>query len=255
MQAGFVLGVVVAASGLAAGDVVIGSTFDVDAEGWGSLNDTQEFQWDGGIGNPGGAIRVRDIGSGSVWYFSAPALYLGNLGGAYGQTLSWDLLGINGNHTTIPNQADVMLTGAGMTVGIDVNVQPVNGTWTSWEVTIGAGDWRVVTNLAVGDLGPTPVSEAEIRAVLADLTALHIRGEYTNTAGDRMALDNVRLVVASGCPADLAEPFGVLNFFDVSAYLALYNSGDPAADLAEPMGVLNFFDVSAFLASYNAGCP
>jgi len=57
------------------------------------------------------------------------------------------------------------------------------------------------------------------------------------------------------CPADLAAPFGELNFFDLSAYLALFNAGDPAADLAQPAGVFNFFDLAAYLASYNAGCP
>jgi hypothetical protein len=59
----------------------------------------------------------------------------------------------------------------------------------------------------------------------------------------------------AGCPADLAEPFGVLNFFDLAAYLALYNAGDPAADLAAPQGVLNFFDLAAYLDAFNAGCP
>jgi 6-phosphogluconolactonase (cycloisomerase 2 family) len=59
----------------------------------------------------------------------------------------------------------------------------------------------------------------------------------------------------AGCPADLAEPFGTLNFFDLSAYLDLYNAGDPAADLADPAGELNFFDLSAYLGLYNAGCP
>ena len=57
------------------------------------------------------------------------------------------------------------------------------------------------------------------------------------------------------CPADLAEPFGALNFFDVAAYLALYNAGDPAADLAAPFGSLNFFDITHYLSTYNAGCP
>lgn len=55
--------------------------------------------------------------------------------------------------------------------------------------------------------------------------------------------------------ADFSPPFGVLNFFDVSAFLNAYNAGGPAADLADPAGVFNFFDVSAFLALYNAGCP
>lgn len=60
---------------------------------------------------------------------------------------------------------------------------------------------------------------------------------------------------ANACPADLAEPFGTLNFFDVAAFIALYNAQDPAADLAAPAGVFNFFDVAAFIAAYNAGCP
>jgi hypothetical protein len=64
-----------------------------------------------------------------------------------------------------------------------------------------------------------------------------------------------RLVCHHACPADLAEPAGALNFFDVAAYLAIYSAGDPAADLAEPSGVLNFFDISAYLAAFSAGCP
>ena len=56
-------------------------------------------------------------------------------------------------------------------------------------------------------------------------------------------------------PADLAAPFGALNFFDLAAYLALYNANDPAADLAAPFGTLNFFDLAAYLGLYNAGCP
>ncbi len=59
-----------------------------------------------------------------------------------------------------------------------------------------------------------------------------------------------------GCSdADLAEPFGVINFFDLAAYLTLYNAGDPAADIAAPLGTLNFFDLSEYLTRYNAGCP
>ncbi|MCC5823877.1 MAG: hypothetical protein LAT64_09025 [Phycisphaerales bacterium] len=63
------------------------------------------------------------------------------------------------------------------------------------------------------------------------------------------------LTMPQGCnAADLAEPFGVLNFFDLAAYLNLFNAGDPAADLNND-GVLNFFDVSTYLSIFNAGCP
>lgn len=54
--------------------------------------------------------------------------------------------------------------------------------------------------------------------------------------------------------ADLAEPFGELSFFDVSAFLLAFNSGDAAADINID-GELNFFDVSQFLALFSAGCP
>tara|TARA_R110000782_G_scaffold12913_5_gene38259 strand:+ start:2125 stop:2547 length:423 start_codon:yes stop_codon:yes gene_type:complete len=57
------------------------------------------------------------------------------------------------------------------------------------------------------------------------------------------------------CEPDLAPPFGTLNFFDLAAFIGLYNAGDPAADLAPPFGTLNFFDISTYIALYNAGCP
>lgn len=65
--------------------------------------------------------------------------------------------------------------------------------------------------------------------------------------------DNLRAIPACGV-ADLAEPFGVVNFFDIRAFLNAYNAQDPAADLAGPVGVFNFSDVAAFLDAYQAGC-
>jgi len=53
--------------------------------------------------------------------------------------------------------------------------------------------------------------------------------------------------------ADLVTPIGELNFFDVSAFLTLYASGDPSVDFNGD-GVTNFFDVSAFLSAYSVPC-
>ncbi len=59
-----------------------------------------------------------------------------------------------------------------------------------------------------------------------------------------------------GCnAADLGEPFGVLDFSDVIAFLTAFGSMDPAADLAAPTGVFDFSDVIAFLGAFGAGCP
>jgi len=74
-------------------------------------------------------------------------------------------------------------------------------------------------------------------------------------ADESWAMDRLEVSVRTLCPADLAAPFGVLNFFDVSAFIAFYNAQDPRADFAAPFGVFNFFDVSAFIGAYNAGCP
>ncbi len=61
---------------------------------------------------------------------------------------------------------------------------------------------------------------------------------------------------AGGCnEADLAEPFGSLDFSDVVAFLTAFGAMDPAADLAPPMGVFDFSDVVAFLGAFGAGCP
>ena len=62
--------------------------------------------------------------------------------------------------------------------------------------------------------------------------------------------------VAGGCnDADLAEPYDVLDFSDVVAFLGAFAGSDGAADLAEPFGVWDFSDVVAFLGAFGAGCP
>ncbi|MFI4898698.1 MAG: M12 family metallo-peptidase [Phycisphaerales bacterium JB059] len=55
--------------------------------------------------------------------------------------------------------------------------------------------------------------------------------------------------------ADLAEPFGVLDFSDVTAFLSAFSAGAPDADLAPPFGTLDFSDVLGFLGAFGAGCP
>lgn len=55
------------------------------------------------------------------------------------------------------------------------------------------------------------------------------------------------------CAPDLNGD-GMLNFFDVSAFLTAFNTMDPAADFTGD-GMFNFFDISAFLSAFNAGCP
>ena len=56
-------------------------------------------------------------------------------------------------------------------------------------------------------------------------------------------------------PADLAEPFGVLDLADISAFVGGFVALDPASDLAPPFGVFDLSDVVAFVGAFTAGCP
>jgi hypothetical protein len=64
------------------------------------------------------------------------------------------------------------------------------------------------------------------------------------------------------CPADIFPAGGgdgLLNFFDINAFLTAFNTGDLSVADVFPAGggdgLLNFFDINAYLTSFNAGCP
>ena len=160
---------------------MIQSTFDLDGEGWTVAGGG--FAYDPDLG----AIRGWDSDS-SYWQFVASDEWLGDRSGYYGATLSFDL-----KQTILTSQldnstADVTIRGAGMTLVIDAGGNP-DIDWTSYSVnlSLGAG-WKV------GGLTGRVATEAEIKAVLADLTSLSIRGEFVSGLTDDVAwLDNVEL--------------------------------------------------------------
>lgn len=84
----------------------------------------------------------------------------------------------------------------------------------------------------------------------------NITGEFPLDGSGRIGTYTFTRVDPVGCSAaDIAEPCGVFNFFDVAAFIALYNDQDPIADFAAPFGTLNFFDISAFISEFSNGCP
>lgn len=60
-------------------------------------------------------------------------------------------------------------------------------------------------------------------------------------------------ITGTACIADFTGD-GLLNFFDVSAFLNAFGSMDPIADLTDD-GSFDFFDISVFLNAFSAGCP
>lgn len=122
-----------------------------------------------------------------------------------------------------------------------------------------AGAWRVLETIVSDGVDQ---SSFELRQLTLPIfgfganTALRFTAQGDET-DDAWYIDDVAITTEfiedAGCPADLNDD-GVLNFFDVSAFLTAYNAMDPIADFNAD-GIFNFFDVSGFLSDYNAGCP
>lgn len=166
---------------------VVSSTFDTDAEGWIISGDATS-----GLphhvatgGNPGGHIEADDSVSGGIWYFQAPSKFLGDLSGAFGQLLRFDLRQ-SGSGAQI-DRDDVILSSGGTVLTLDTLANPLPvGEWVSYAVRLDDSDaWMN---------GGVAASAAELLAVLSALDGLRIRGEYIN-GSDTGSLDNVSVSV------------------------------------------------------------
>jgi len=121
-----------------------------------------------------------------------------------------------------------------VTLGGDIGfAQSQNGTLT----TIDAATLATSTlNLGVGPSALASSSDGNMLAVAAPI-------------GDGVALLNL----AQGCSqADLTGD-GILDFFDISAFLTAFGNQDPVADFNGD-SAFDFFDISVFLSVFSAGC-
>ncbi len=161
------------------------SGFDTGDDGWSIVGDAQaktaKPDYQGTGGNPDGLISARDDVAGGVWYFQAPAKYLGDHSGNVGKVLRYDL---KITKITEPFSApDVVLVGAGTTIVYDTSPDP-GEDWTSYAVPLTSAGWKF------DNLAGAAVDDATFDRVLGELTVLRIRGEF-NTGPDTGALDNV----------------------------------------------------------------
>jgi hypothetical protein len=132
-----------------------------------------------------------------------------------------------------------------------------SGTWQHYEVTLDTPlSFDANTRYFVAVIGRTPIPFAtwlwaEGGGVI-DGTFYWMRAD----GGRYVMLPNNRamsLVAEASCVPDLTGD-GILDFFDVSAFLNFFAAGDARADFTGD-GVFDFFDVQAFLAAFAAGCP
>lgn len=143
-------------------------------------------------------------------------------------TARFDLDGTTaGTFDRISSVSTVSLEGGHCVVAIDPTFTPLPGD--AWDIVTGS---TVSGRFNSYDLPVSPVPGYIYRVFYQPDRAF------------------VRLTCGSDFDGD-----GVLNFFDVSGFLADYNAQDPRADVAAPFGVWNFFDISAFLGAYGTGCP
>ena len=54
--------------------------------------------------------------------------------------------------------------------------------------------------------------------------------------------------------ADVAEPFGLLDLSDISAFVTGFTTSDPIADL-DGNGLYDLNDIGTFIGAFTAGCP
>lgn len=90
-------------------------------------------------GNPGGYIFNPDP-DGDVQYWLAPAKFLGDQSAAYSNSLLFSLE--DSPVGTVFSQADIILTGGGLTLTMQVPSVP-NASWTSYTIPLVAGSWTV----------------------------------------------------------------------------------------------------------------
>ena len=130
---------------------------------------------------------AEDTTVGKNWYWLAPPKYYGNESAYYDGLLQFSLMQTDTSYA--PRTNDVVLSGSGLTLVLSLPQLP--GTnWTSYSVSLNeqAGWWNTTAD--------RPATQSEIITVLATLTNLLIRGDYTLADGAG-ALDSVGLVMPS----------------------------------------------------------
>lgn len=216
--------------------------FDSGLSGWTFYGDARDLTHQPTFGNPDGCIRAIDRNIGQLWGFSPPATFLGDISCAYGGSLSWDIHTNSFNSGTGSTSGDFEIVGAGMTLVFDLPA-PAIGTWVHRSVQMNeSAGWRIST---ITGLVPT---QAQFQAVLADVTAMRFRLEYSNSA-DTGNLDNVVLM---GCPADFNCDGGG-DFFDYLDFVDAFSTDMASADYNDD-GVIDFFDYLDFVDAFTAGC-
>jgi hypothetical protein len=199
------IAVTAALAGMASADGIF-SDFNTDAEGWivadGDAPDNQSttalpnYQSSGG--NEAGFITTPFPWP-TTAFFVAPDKFLGDQSGFFGGRIEVDRRFVEPRVSTDPYQidyaADLTMTGADMTLAVDLVEVPIDH-WDSYTIDLSAsGGWfHLDTGVAATD--------DEISALLGDLEDIRVRGNLNDVFGN-LAIDNFGLVPTPGSVAVL----------------------------------------------------
>ena len=210
----------------------ITSAFNTDADGWIVIGDATSavpnYLNEGG--NPGGYVSADDTATGGVWYWSAPAKFLGDQSTSLGKNLSFDL-----KQSAITSQfddIDVSISNGSTTIVLDLADNP-GIDWTSYSVTLDMSTLWKIDNIITGEIA----TSEQILAVLSNIISLKIRGEYvsgSDTGGlDNVILQNNLLAVSSvSTPKISLYPNPTTGLFNVASDLILQDSTIEVLDLS-----------------------
>lgn len=159
---------------------------------------------------------------------------------------------------SLPVGADAALTGVGFHAVLSHGEPFTNDSW-GWSHEGGVLTWATTPFEIDPQANPLRWGTTynfwfETDAPPADVTA-SVHPYFPVVGGGGALVVTGSTIGPAGCVADLAEPFGVLDFSDVSAFLSAFSQELGEADLVEPFNVWNFSDVVAFLNSFGSGCP
>jgi hypothetical protein len=164
------------------------SYFEKNDEGWKVTGDVKNASaqpdYNATGGNPGGFLSATDETTGGIWYWNAPAKFLGAKKRALNKKLSFDLM-----QSDLSNQfdaPDVILESGDIILVYTLPSHP-DIKWTSYSV-----DLSVEAGWKKNDTSGPPAGEEDMSKVLSRLTSLRIRGEYI-AGPDIGSIDNICL--------------------------------------------------------------
>ena len=223
--------------------------------GWTVSGDATDGQWQRGVPvdcASRGAPGTDADGSGQAWLTDNSAASSCNSDVDNGTTiLTSPVLDVAaGSIVSYRYWFGDISTGAvnGDDFGVDVSTDGGANWQRIRTITTASASWRS-DSISVGD-EVAASSQFRIRFSANDLGTQNVI---------EAGLDDFRIIREFcedvDCPADLAEPAGVLDLADVQAFISGFTSQNAIADLAAPFGVFDLADVQAFIGSFNAGCP